>query len=212
MFWWIIDTQIRAWDHFWAKFLSPGATVMADNRMWFKVTAWKEKFLTFLCTNEPKYCPAAVRRRRFENHWSGPFNASTAKLGLNINSAVSCFLPKGYVIHSSGPIYFSNILFIWTFLFTWLFLIFFEKLFKSGSNKLFLVMRMILERARVWENCTFFLLSAVLQCEGGMQLCHWLSESKRRERTKVQVQMQHFSFIFYFIHIYFDFFLLFWFF
>lgn len=51
-------------------------------------------------------CPAAARWRSLKNHQTGPFNTATAKLGLNINKAVSCFLPKGYVIRSSGLIYF----------------------------------------------------------------------------------------------------------
>lgn len=159
----------------------------------------EEKVQYFYVLMNPNICPAAVRRRRLENHWTGPVNAATAKLGLNINLAASCFLPKDYVIHSSGPIYFSNILFIWTlfFLFTWLFLIFLRNYLNpapincSGDANDF-------RTARVWEKSTFFLLSDVPLCEGGTQLrgAEWKQKARKDKSAGANAAFQ-FYFLFH---------------
>lgn len=64
-------------------------------------------------------------------------------------------------------------------------------------------MWMILELARVWENCVFLVFSlrstSVWGSDPG-RLCRWLKA--RQERTKIQ----YFNFIFYFINMYLHFF------
>lgn len=121
MFLWMVYAQIRAWDHFWAKSCHHlSAAVLVNNRMWFKVTAWKKRF-NILCTHFKESRQTAARIWHAESNfplfvlqqWGrGVLQATSeghlipAKLGLNTNITVSCFLPKAFVISSSELIYF----------------------------------------------------------------------------------------------------------
>lgn len=152
MFLWMVYAQIRAWDHFWAKSCHHlSAAVLVNNRMWFKVTARKKRF-NILCTHFKESRQTAAHIWHAESNfplfvlqqWGrGVLQATSeghlipAKLGLNTNITVSCFLPKAFVISSSELIYFfkyfvhlNSLFFVWLFLF-------FKQLFKFGSNKLF---------------------------------------------------------------------------